>query len=70
MAVTTLHVDVVIAFPTIHSFVRHPQYVDEAGQVLSMRVHADHADELALAVIVGQTLPDVSGLCGLCDIGD
>jgi len=55
MAVPALHVEVVIAFQTIHSFVRHPKYVDEGGQVLSMRIHIDHADELAVALIAGQT---------------
>jgi hypothetical protein len=58
MAVPVLHVEVVIAFRMIHLLVLNPQYVDEVGQVLSMRVHVDHADELAVVVIVGQTLRD------------
>jgi hypothetical protein len=55
MAVPVFCVEVVIAFRMIHLFVRHPQYVDETSQVLSMLVPVDHADDLAVAVIVGQT---------------
>ena len=55
MAVPLLHVEVVIAFRMIHSFASHPQYVDEAGQVLSMLVPVDHADEHVVGGIVGQT---------------
>jgi hypothetical protein len=55
MAVPVLRVEVVIAFRMIHLFVRHPHYVDEAGQVLSMRVHVDHAEEHVVAGISRQT---------------
>jgi len=44
MATPYFRVEVVIAFRMIHSPVRHPQYEDEAVQVLNTPVAVDHAE--------------------------
>jgi hypothetical protein len=49
MAAPYFRVEVVIAFQMIHTPVRHPQYVDEAVQVLNTRIAVDHADEIVVA---------------------
>jgi hypothetical protein len=49
MATPYFRVEVVLAFRIIHSPVRHPQYVDEAVQVLNTWVALDHADEIVVA---------------------
>jgi hypothetical protein len=59
MATPDFKIEIVIALRMIHFSDRHPQYVDEVGQVLNRRIAVDRAVEHVVDGIVGHFIHGV-----------